>query len=94
MSKTSNTDLKMDDYLFSTGCAIEGLRVLIEGAVYLYAEETDPLSRLAMAHGEFRAAQILSTIGEALYLLQSHIRDMQATYIEELKRQIEAEPAP
>ena len=81
------------DYILSTGCAVDGLRVLVEGAIHLYTEETAPLFRLALSNNQYQAAQTFSAIGEALYLLQNQIRDMQAAYIEEFKRQIEADTA-
>ena len=90
----SSSDLKTDNYILSTGSAIDGLRVLIEGAIHLYTEETDPIFRLALANDHYQAAQTFSTIGEALYLLQSHIRDMQAAYIEEFQRQMKEDSTP
>ena len=88
------TDLETVDYIASTGNAITDMRLLIEGAVYLYTEKADSLFRLALANDQYMAAQIFSTIGEALYLLQDSIRHMQAAYAEELKHLMAEESAP
>lgn len=87
-------ELRMSDYIASIGNAIEDIRLLIEGAVYLYSEETEKLFWLARANDEHMAAQSLSAIGGALFLLQKHARDMQAAYADEVKRQMAEASAP
>ena len=91
---STSTELRMSDYISSTGNAITDMRLLIEGAVYLYSEETEKLFWLARTNGQHMAAQSLAAIGGALYLLQKHALDMQAAYAEELKHLMAEESIP
>lgn len=81
-------ELRMSDYIASTGAAIEDIRLLIDGAVQLFSEETETLFLLARTHDQHMAAQSLAAIGCALHLLQKHARDMQLAYAEEFKGQM------
>lgn len=83
----TNPDLKTSDYITSTGIALQGLRLLVEGAVHLCNKETGPLFRPAMTHDHDIPAQSFASVGEALYLLRDRIGTMQQAYIAEIKRQ-------
>lgn len=81
-------DLLMADFISETGLALQEMRLLIEGGIFLYTEESSSLLNLARANGQHHAAEALSTIGSALYTLRDLICDLQNGYIEETKRQM------
>ena len=85
-----STDRKLPphDFLFDTGLALQEMRLLVEGAILLYTDETSDLFPLARAQNRYALAESFSTIGCALYDLRDLIRNLQNGYIEESKRQI------
>lgn len=83
---STEPDLKMSDYITSVGITISDLRLLIEGAVYLYNEEVEQLYWLARKSDLSMAAQSLTAIGTALQHLQGLIRSLQKAHSEEIQR--------
>ena len=79
-------ELPPPDFLFDTGLALQEMRLLIEGAILLYTDETSDLFLLARAHDRYALAESFSTIGSALYNLRDLILKCQNGYIEESKR--------
>ena len=88
---STNRQLPPPDFLFDTGLALQEMRLLVEGAILLYTDETSDLFLLARANERFALGESFSTIGCALYNLRDLIRNLQNGYIEESKRQITSE---
>ena len=80
-------------YLWNTGNEIAEIRLIVEGAAALYEEDARPLHKLALDSGELIAAAAIDTIGEALYELRTHIREMQEAHTQEVVRAVAAENA-
>ncbi len=66
-----------DDFLSTTGDALSDMRVLIEGAIIIFENDTTPIIRLCTQHQEYEARTAFNDIGGALYNLRGHIRHMQ-----------------
>ena len=81
--------LSPTDFLFETGLALQEMRLIVEGALLLYTDETSDLFLLARANERFALGESFSTIGCALYNLRDLIRNLQNGYIEACKRQAE-----
>lgn len=79
------------DYLFDVGLALQEMRLLAEGAILLYTDETSDLLVLARSHDRYTLAEAYSTVGCALYSLRDLILRLHNDYIEESKRQMTAE---
>ena len=80
-------------YLWNTGNEIAEIRLIVEGAVTLYEEDASQLHKMAMDSGELIAAAGFDTIGEALYELRTHIREMQEAHTQEVVRAVAEETA-
>ena len=80
-------------YLWNTGNEIAEIRLIVEGAVTLYEEDVSQLHKMAMDSGELIAAAGFDTIGEALYELRTHIRNMQEAHTKEVIRAVAEEIA-
>ena len=57
------------------------MRLLIEGAVELYASDAEKLAHMAMEAERLQEANALETIGSALYALRKHICTVQDAQI-------------
>ena len=66
-----------DDYLSITGDAFSDMRVLIEGAIIIFENDTTPIIRLCTQHHEYEARTAFNDIGGAMYNLRGHIRHLQ-----------------
>lgn len=73
-------------YLWNTGNEIAEIRLIIEGAVTLYEEDASGINKMMMDAGNLIAAAGFDTIGEALYELRTHIRNMQEAHTKEVVR--------
>ena len=80
-------------YLWNVGGKISEIRLIVEGAVTLYEEDASQLHKMAMDSGELIAAAGFDTIGEALYELRTHIREMQEAHTREVVRAVAEETA-
>lgn len=74
------------EYLWNTGGHLADVRLIIEGAVVLFEDETDGLIRIARENGAHLAANAFDTIGTALYTLREHIRQMNEEHMREVLR--------
>jgi len=83
----------MDKYLWESGNILAGMRLLIGGAVELYEQDAQPLSRLAIDNGNARAASAFDTIGKALSELKEQICALQEMHSEEIIRQVKGAPS-
>ena len=79
-----------DDFLSITGDALSDMRVLVEGAITIFENDTGPLNRLATLHKEYEARMALNDVGAALYTLRRHITRLQTAVHDESERQHEA----
>ena len=66
-----------DDFLSTTGDALSDMRVLIEGAIIIFENDTTPIIRLCTQHKAYEARTAFNDIGGALYNLRGHIRHLQ-----------------
>ena len=80
-------------YLWNTGNEIAEIRLIIEGAVTLYEEDASGINKMMMDTGNLIAAAGFDTIGEALYELRTHIREMQEAHTQEVVRDVAEETA-
>ena len=80
-------------YLWNTGNEIAEIRLIIEGAVTLFEEDASGINKMMMDAGELIAAAGFDTIGEALYELRTHIREMQEAHTKEVIRAVAEETA-
>ena len=80
-------------YLWNMGGKISEIRLIIEGAVTLYEEDASGINKMMMDAGELIAAAGFDTIGEALYELRTHIREMQEAHTKEVIRAVAEERA-
>ena len=80
-------------YLWNVGGKISEIRLIVEGAVTLYEEDASGINKMMMNAGELIAAAGFDTIGEALYELRTHIREMQEAHTQEVVRAVAAENA-
>ena len=80
-------------YLWNTGNEIAEIRLIVEGAVTLYEEDASGINKMMMDAGELIAAAGFDTIGEALYELRTHIREMQEAHTKEVVRAVAEESA-
>ena len=78
-------------YLWNTGNEIAEIRLIIEGAVTLYEEDASGINKMMMDAGNLIAAAGFDTIGEALYELRTHIREMQEAHTQEVVRAVAEE---
>ena len=76
-----------EDFMWITGDAFSDMRLLIEGAIVLYENDTSVLSRLAADAEEWEARSAINDIGNALYDLRKHIRRLQEEHRKEEDRQ-------
>lgn len=78
------------DYMDITGDAFSDMRVLIEGAISLYENQTSDLCELASQHGMDEARTALNDIGGALYTLRQHIRKLQEAHLQHVKESLDS----
>jgi len=69
-----------DDFMWITSNAFSEMRLLIEGAICLFEDETGVLCKLAREAGEHQANMAVNDIGTALYAFRSHIRTLQEAH--------------
>lgn len=69
-----------EDYLDISGDLLSEMRLLVEGAITLFEDDTGCLNRLATEAGQEEARSALNDIGGALYLMRRHIKRLQAEH--------------
>lgn len=80
-------------YLWNVGGKISEIWLIVEGAVTLYEEDASRINKMMMDAGELIAAAGFDTVGEALYELRTHIREMQEVHTREVVRAVAEESA-
>ena len=76
-----------DDFLLVTGNAFSEMRLMVEGAITLFEEDTGVLCRLAINAEEREAHSALNDIGTALYDFRRQIIMLQEEQRKETQRQ-------
>lgn len=76
------------EFMWDMGGALDTMRLIAEGAVVLFEEDTSPITKLARDNCELVAGAAFNTIGEALYSLRTLIRDLQKAHTKEVERQL------
>ena len=66
------------NYLDLSGDLLSEMRLLVEGAITLFVDDTTALMRLARDNNEPEALSALNDIGSALYIMRRHIKRLQA----------------
>ena len=74
------------EFMWDTGGALDTMRLIAEGAVVLFEEDTSPITKLARDNGELIAGTAFNTICEALYSLRTLIRNLQEAHTKEVAR--------
>ena len=69
-----------EDYLDISSDLLSEMRLLVEGAITLFEDDTGCLNRLATEAGQEEARSALNDIGGALYLMRRHIKRLQAEH--------------
>lgn len=67
-----------NDFRWIAANAFSDMRLLAEGAIALFEDETDILSSLARDAGKVEAMIAFNDIGTALYAFRSYIKKLQA----------------
>ena len=70
-----------EDYMDIAIELLSEMRLLVEGAINLYEDDTAPLMRLARDHDEAEALSALNDLGAALYIMRRHIKRLQAEHL-------------
>ena len=80
-----------EDFIDVTSRVFSEMRLMTEGAIIVYEEDTQPLCRLARDDDDNSTIlNALNDIGTALYALRTNIRQLQEAHHKELLRQISA----
>ena len=66
-----------DDYMWMASNIFSEMRLLAEGAIALFEDETDVLCRLARDAGKLEAQLAFNDIGTALYTFRTQIKKLQ-----------------
>ena len=69
-----------EEYLDISGDLLSEMRLLVEGAITLFEDDTGCLNRLATDAGQEEARSALNDIGGALYLMRRHIKRLQVEH--------------
>ena len=79
-----------EDFIDVTSRVFSEMRLMTEGAIIVYEEDTQPLCRLARDDDNTTIQNALNDIGTALYALRTNIRQLQEAHHKELLRQMAA----
>ena len=80
-----------EDFIDVTSRLFSEMRLMTEGAIIVYEEDTQPLCRLTRDDDDNNTIlNALNDIGTALYALRTNIRQLQEAHHKELLRQMTA----
>ena len=74
------------DFMDIAGDRLSEMRLLVEGAITLFEDETGCLNRLATEAGQEDARSAFNDIGAALYCMRRHVIHLQAAHHKEAMR--------
>ena len=69
-----------EEYLDISGDLLSEMRLLVEGAITLFEDDTGCLNCLATEAGQEEARSALNDIGAALYCMRRHVIHLQAAH--------------
>ena len=69
-----------DDFRWSTSHAFSEMRLMVEGALNLFEDDSGLLCRLAREAGELEAMRSLNDIGTCLYEFRRQIKALQEAH--------------
>ena len=75
-----------DDFLCLTGDHFSEMRLLVEGAIKVFEDDTCCLIRLARDAEEHDALTAINDIGTALYEFRRHVKLLQEAHSKEAQR--------
>ena len=85
----SEQDIFEEDFIDVTSRLFSEMRLMTEGAIIVYEEDTQPLCQLARDDNDNNTIlNALNDIGTALYALRTNIRQLQEAHHKELLRQM------
>ena len=80
-----------EDFIDVTSRVFSEMRLMTEGAIIVYEEDTQPLCRLGRDDDDTTTIlNALNDIGTALYALRTNIRQLQEAHHKEVLRQMAA----
>ena len=84
-------DILEEDFIDVTSRVFSEMRLMTEGAIIVYEEDTQPLCRLTRDDDDNNTIlNALNDIGTALYALRTNIRQLQEAHHKEVLRQMAA----
>ena len=84
-------DIFEEDFIDVTSRLFSEMRLMTEGAIIVYEEDTQPLCRLTRDDDDNTTIlNALNDIGTALYALRTNIRQLQEAHHKEVLRQMAA----
>ena len=69
-----------DDFMWIAGSAFSEMRLMVEGALNLYEDDSGVLCRLAREADELEAMRSLNDIGTCLYEFRRQIKTLQEAH--------------
>lgn len=76
-----------DDFLWIAGNAFSEMRLMVEGAITIFEDDTSDLLRLARDTEQYEALNAINDIGTALYEFRRHVKLLQGAHRKEEFRQ-------
>lgn len=76
-----------DDFLWIAGNAFREMRLMVEGAITIFEDDTSDLLRLARDTEQYEALNAINDIGTALYEFRRHVKLLQGAHRKEEFRQ-------
>ena len=75
-----------EDYLLITGDAFTDMRLMIEGAITLYEDDTGNIMRHLSGADLREVRSAVNAIGQALYHLRDYVRKLEAAHCREVEK--------
>ena len=72
-----------DDFMCVTQSAFSEMRLLVEGAIVVYEDDTGVLCNLARDAKKYDALRALNDVGTALYEFRRHLKQLQEAHRKE-----------
>ena len=82
-----------DDFMWITSHAFSEMRLMVEGALNLYEDDSGVLCRLAREADELEAMRSLNDIGTCLYEFRRQIKALQEAHYKASTQQPDAQEA-
>ena len=80
-----------DDFMWIAGSAFSEMRLMVEGALNLYEDDSGVLCRLAREADELEAMRSLNDIGTCLYEFRRQIKTLQEAHYKTSTQQPDAQ---